>query len=168
MVATEVGPKKDELKAVKKAAEDAAAAAKAELEAHLAELKKTQDELAALNAEVTPFRAEARTSSIKKAIGEARKEGDKEINPLVDLAKFEDIMLLAKIADTDAVEDVVKKVSDFVATRPEYAFKPVEPTPEVPAQPVIPANPIVVNHITREAEKPAEQVVIPSRMVTRN
>lgn len=166
MVATEVGPKKDELKAVKKAAEEAAATAKAELEAHAAELKKAKEELTALNTELTPFKAEARLGSIKKAIGEGRKEGDKEINPLVDIAKFEDIMLLAKVSETDAVEDVVKKVSDFVAARPEFAFKVKEE--EHTAQPVVPANPIVTNHITREAEKPAQQIVIPSRMVTRN
>lgn len=165
MVAEEVGPKKDELKAVKKAMDDAAAAAKAEIEAKLAELKTAQDQVTALESEVNPFRAQTRLGAIKKALIEKRKEGEKEINPLINPEKFDDILLLAKVADTDNAEDAIKKVSEFVAARTEFAF--VEPKAEPVVPVVTPASP-AIRVITQEPAKPAAQPqTAPRRMVVR-
>lgn len=165
MVATEVGPKKDELKAVKKAAEEAAAQAKADLEAKEAELKTAQELAKTLETEVTPFRTQARTAAIKKALIEKRKDGENEVNPLINADKFEDVLLLAKVTDTDTPEDVVKKVSEFISTRTEFAYAEAGEPDVTPV--VTPTTPAAAG-ITVQSAKPAEPTpATPQRMVTR-
>lgn len=113
MVATEIGPLKDDLKVANQAKEDA----ESKITTAEKQAKKLEGDLKTAQDELSVFTTAEATATRATAIAEAK---------IIEAKKLDDALALAKVTDEDTAEQAIEKLKTFAEAEGREDYKFVE------------------------------------------